>query len=352
MQASFQRIIKGSLFFGATLVVAVIGYTLFGWSLLDSLYMVVITIFGVGYGEVEPLNSPAEKIFTMLLIIAGTTSAVYIFGGFVQMVAEGEINRVLDARRRSQGIESLDQHAIVCGFGRIGQILARQLKEAKYSFVVVDNNSDRIADAEALGYFAQNGNATDEEILESVGIKKAKVLATVLPDDADNVFITLTARSLNPKLTLLARGELPTTEKKLRLAGADHVVLPAAISAQRMANLISRPAALDFLAQNNERQYLSELLAQVNVQIDELIIPPQSELAGRTIRQIEVRGNGAFIVIAIRRKDGTIENHPPQNSVLTSGDTVIVIGHQGDIPHFARTHALKRQMRYRGASMR
>lgn len=351
MQASFQRIITGAIFFAITLVVAVIGYTLLGLSLLDSVYMVVITVFGVGYGEVKPLETPAEKLFTIMVIIAGTSSAVYIVGGFVQMVAEGEINRVLDARRKLHEIESLEQHAIVCGFGRIGQILAQQLQEAKQNFVVVDNNSDRVAEAEALGYFAQNGSATDEDVLEAVGIKRAKVLATVLPDDAANVFITLTARGMNPNLTILARGELPTTEKKLRLAGADHVVLPAAISAQRMANLISRPAALDFLGEDRDRQQLSELLSQVDVQIDELAILPNSVLAGRTLKQIEVRGKGAFIVVALRRKEGTIETHPPHSTVLNSGDTVIIMGHQGDIPRFARSHALKRQLKYRGAPM-
>ena len=350
MQKSFQRIITGTIFFVTTLVVAVVGYTMFGWTLLDSVYMVVITIFGVGYGEVEPLETPAEKIFTILVIIAGTSSAVYIVGGFVQMLAEGEINRALDARRKSQGIESLEKHTIICGFGRIGQILARQLQEVRQNFVVVDHDGDRVASAEALGYLAQHGSATDEDILEFVGIKKAKVLATVLPDDAVNVFITLTARGMNPNLMILARGELPTTEKKLRLAGADHVVLPAAISAQRITHLISRPAALAFLEQKDERQHLSELLAQVNVQIDELVIAPNSDLVGRTIKQIEVRGKGAFIVIALRRHQAT-EAHPDQNTILNGGDTVIVMGHQGDIPQFAKTHALKRQMRYRGAQM-
>ena len=350
MQKPFQRIITGTVFFVTTLVVAVVGYTMFGWTLLNSVYMVVITIFGVGYGEVEPLESPAEKIFTILVIIAGTSSAVYIVGGFVQMLAEGEINRALDARRKSQGIESLAQHTIICGFGRIGQILARQLKEVGQSFVVVDHNSDRVTSAEALGYLAQQGSATDEDVLESVGITRAKVLATVLPDDAVNVFITLTARGMNPNLVILARGELPTTENKLRLAGADHVVLPAAISAQRIAHLISRPAALDFLEQKDERQHLSQLLAQVNVQIDELVVAPNSDLVGRTIKQIEVRGKGAFIVIALRRHQ-TTEAHPDQNTILNGGDTVIVMGHQGDIPQFAKTHALKRQMRYRGAQM-
>ena len=129
MQGSFQRILTGTVFFTITIIIAVMGYTLFGWSLLEAVYMVVITIFGVGYGEVQPLETPSQKIFTILVIIAGTSSAVYIVGGFVQMVTEGEINRAFDAHRRDKTISNLNRHVIICGFGRIGQVLARQLAE-------------------------------------------------------------------------------------------------------------------------------------------------------------------------------------------------------------------------------
>jgi voltage-gated potassium channel len=279
MHDSFKRILTGTIIFVLTLIVAVIGYTLFGWSLLDSVYMVVITIFGVGYGEVHPLETPPEKIFTMMVIIAGTTSAVYIVGGFVQMVAEGEINKALDIHRLDKNIRGLENHAIICGFGRMGQIMAQQLVKDRQKFVILDRESDRVAKAEQLGYLATMGNATDENLLISVGIKKARVLATVLPDDAANVFITLTARGLNQNLIILSRGELPSTEKKLKLAGADRVVLPAIIGGMRMANLITRPTATDFLKSKSDRHYLDELLGQINIQIDELVIKKNSALA-------------------------------------------------------------------------
>jgi voltage-gated potassium channel len=351
MQESFKRIFIGTAFFSVTLVVAIIGYGLFGWTLLDSIYMVVITIFGVGYGEVNPLKTPAEKIFTILVIIAGTSSAVYTVGGFVQMIAEGEINKALDNHRKNQELEKLEQHIIICGFGRMGQILAHQMQEARQSFVILDRNSDRISQAEALGYLAQIGNATDEEMLQAIGIEKAQVLATVLPDDAANVFITLTARGLNSKLKILARGEFPTTEKKLRLAGADDVVLPATISALRMANLITRPTAINFLETKEERRQLNELLSHVDVQIDELAVPLGSPFIGKTIRELEVRGKGGFIVIALRKQNGTIIKNPAHNILLAKGDTVIVMGHQGDIPQFARANELKSKLRYRGSQV-
>jgi voltage-gated potassium channel len=351
MQSSFRRILRGTIIFVLTLVIAVIGYILFGWTLLDSVYMVVITIFGVGYGEVNPLKTPSEKIFTMMVIIAGTTSAVYIVGGFVQMVAEGEIHKVLDSHRLDKEIKSLKNHAIICGFGRMGQIMAQQLVKDRQSFVIIDRESDRVAKAEQMGYLATTGNATDENLLILAGIEKARVLATVLPDDAANVFITLTARGLNQNLIILARGELITTEKKLKLAGADRVVLPAIIGGMRMANLITRPTATDFLQSKNKRHYLDELLSQINVQIDELVITRSSDLANKSVGQIEVRGKGVFIIVAIRREDLTLIKDPDRNVILRPGDTVIVMGHQGDIPQFAQSHDVKSKMRYRGSSI-
>lgn len=351
MQESFKRILTGTIIFVLTLVIAVIGYILFGWTLLDSIYMVVITIFGVGYGEVKPLETPAEKIFTMLVILAGTTSAVYIVGGFVQMVAGGEINRALNSQRKGKEIENLHNHAIICGFGRMGQVLAQQLQQDRQEFIIIELENDRVAKAESMGYLVKEGNATDENMLISVGVARARVMATVLPNDAANVFITLTARGLNSSLIILARGELPTTEKKLKLAGANRVVLPAIISGMRMANLITRPSASDFLKSQSDRHYLSELLGQINVQIDELRVKNDSALVDKTIGQLEVQGKGTFIIVALRRQDKTVIKNPDRSIVLRGGDIVIVIGHEGDIPQFARFNEMKSKMRYRGSNI-
>ncbi|MGV0027400.1 potassium channel family protein [Phormidesmis priestleyi] len=349
MQGSLRRILTGALFFAITFALAVTGYIMAGWSTLDSIYMVVITTFGVGYGEVHPIDTPDKKIFTILVIVAGTSSAVYMVGGFVQMITEGEINRALGARRMTRTIETLEQHVIICGFGRMGQILARKMIDANLPFVVIDNNPERIARAESLNYLVRMGNATDETILYAAGIDRAKVLATVLPDDAINVFITLTARELNPKLMILSRGELPSTEKKLKLAGADQVVLPAAISALRMSHMITHPATLDFLNQDDGRRSLNELLAQVDVQVDELAIVPSSPMIGATIGDIEFRGKGTFIIVALRKADGTTLTHPGQSLILAEGDAVIVMGHRGDIPQFVRKYVVKRPGRYGSA---
>lgn len=347
MKSPLRRILIGAIFFVITLVGAVIGYVSFGCPLSDALYMVIITIFGVGYGEFCPV-SPLQRMFTVLVIVTGSAAAVYTVGGFVQMITEGEIKQALEHRRKAQDLEKLKQHAIICGYGRIGQVLARKLTESNQKFVIIDNSSERLAAAEENGYRVYQGNATDEQILIAAGIERARVLATVLPDDALNVFITLTARGLNPNLEIVARGEMPSTEKKLRLAGADHVVSPASISGMRMANLITHPTTIEFLDQG-ERSRLNELLAQIDVQVDELTIPQGSPLVGGTIGDLEVRGKGTFVVVALRQPNGEIITHPDHKMPLAANDVVIVLGHRGDIPQFNQLFQVKQQIRYRGA---
>jgi voltage-gated potassium channel len=228
-------------------------------------------------------------------------------------------------------------------------VLSRQLAQSKLLFVVIDHDKERVEMAESFGYLVKFGNATDETILTEVGIHKAKVLATVLPDDATNVYITLTARELNPSLRIIARGELPSTEKKLRLAGADQVVLPASISAQRMAYMITHPVTLDFLNIDDGRQTLNELLSQVDIQVDELVIVPESPIVGFTVGDIEVRGKGTYIVVALRRSNGITITHPEQSLVLEIGDIVIVMGHRGDIPRLVQKYVKASRLRYRGS---
>ncbi len=276
------------------------------------------------------------------MILAGTSSAIYGIGGFISIVTEGEINRAFTAQRQKKSIEHLDNHFIICGFGHIGQVLAQQLNEVEQSFVIIDLNNESIELAKQKDYLTHLGDATDENTLIAVGIEKAKVLVTVLPTDATNLFITLTARELNHDLLILARGEIPSTEKKLKLAGADHVILPAAVSGSRIANLITRPTTLDFLGQEEGQNYLNDLLMQIEVQIDELTVSDTSPLVGKTVRELEIRGKGAFIIIALRRGDGEIISHPNPSFLLNSQDTLIVLGHQEDLPQFARYYRLSR----------
>jgi voltage-gated potassium channel len=351
MNSSLKRIRVGVVCFALIFTIAVAGYMAAGWSLIDAIYMVVITVFGVGFGEIGPM-SPLLRVFTIFVIVAGYTAVAYIVGGFLQLITEGEINRALGTRRMKKEISALSQHVLICGYGRIGQILAQQLATSGHPFVVIDSSLDRLETAQELGYLVCHGSATDEEVLEAAGIHRAKALSTVLPDDAANVFITLTARSLNPQLVILARGEFPSTEKKLRRAGADHVVLPATIGALRMAHIITHPAALAFMDQNDERSNINELLAQINMQLDEFMIPPGSPIIGMRLSELMVRGKRNFILVALRRADGETIINPSDDVFSHEGDTLILMGHKGDIPKIARDYALKRQLQYRGAKSR
>ncbi len=347
-----RRIVIGGILFLLVCFAAVAGYMAAGWRLDDSIYMVVITIFGVGYGEVQPIESPGLRALTMMVIIGGYGAVIYTIGGFMQMLIDGELNRAMGARRMTKGIERLNGHTIICGIGRLGSILARELHTAGRPFVAIDSDLERLQDAEERGYLVLHGDATEEDILAQAGIQRATTVAAVLSLDAINVFVTITARAMNPNVKIIARGENPRTEKKLLGCGASHVVLPTAIGAQKVAQLITRPTAESILQQIQEQSSLLGDLGQIGLQFNELEVLPDSDLANQAMSEIEFRGNHSFLVVGIRRAAGSIELNPKPEMILCPGDVVVVLGHQDDLPEIARRF-LRRQpeMTYRGASV-
>lgn len=203
---------------------AIAGYLGAGWSFDDAIYMVTLTIFTVGYGEVRPIDTDYLHLITMATMVFGCTGVIVVTGSLVQALTQSQLEQFF-GKRVERDIDRLDGHIIICGFGRIGLMLAGELASAGETFVVVERDEARCQEARDLGYLCRHADATDEDILRAMRVERAKVLATVLPDDAANVFITLSARSLNPKLEIIARGERPTTERKLIQAGADKVVM-------------------------------------------------------------------------------------------------------------------------------
>lgn len=350
MQSSIKKVLIGAAVFTASCVVAIIGYTSAGWTVLEAVYMVTITIFGVGYGEVRPIDDPTLRVFTMGVIIAGCTSAIYVMGGFVQMIAEGELNRFLGARRMTKGIEKLTGHAIVCGYGRVGRILADELTESRQSFVVIDTNQERLQEAEMAGLYVLVGDATEEQILVSAGIAQARVLATVLPDDAANVFITLTARELNSDIEIIARGESPSTEKKLLRSGATRVVLPAAIGAARIARLITRPSAEEIFSQSLNQQTLTDDLEQIGLRMTELRVAANSDCCGRTLNSVTLGSDVQYVLIAIRSADGLVTRDPPKDYVLKPDDVLVVLAPRSADLRLMRTSG-QGEIIYRGARL-
>jgi voltage-gated potassium channel len=287
-----------------------------------------------------------------MVIIAGYGAVIYTVGGFMQMLIDGELNKALGERRMTKEIQRLSNHTIVCGVGRMGTILARELIAAGKSFVVIDSDERRVQSAEDQGYLVLQGDATEEYVLQEAGIERASVLATVLSDDAINVFVTITAREMNPDLMIIARGENPRTEKKLIGSGANRVVLPTAIGATKVAQLIIRPTAENMLEQLTSHRVMTEELGNIGLQFNELQVAEGSPLVDKPLGAIEVRSNHGFLIVGIRHEDGSTVLNPPSSTPLSTGDVVIVLGHNDDLPQLAERFSSRGgRITYRGVTM-
>ena len=332
MKTSLERIRFGIIVLITIVLVAMIGFRMAGYDWIGSLYMSVITISSVGYGERSQLD-PELQLFTVGVIVFGMSAAAYTIGGLVQMMFEGEIERAMGHRRITRGIERLSNHVIICGFGRMGQILADNLHRQGRSFVVIDEDLEQIVEAQSHEYLCLSGDATEEDILLTAGVERASALVTGLPNDAANVFITLTARNVNPHIQIIARAEYRTTEKKLRQAGANKIVMPTIVGAQRMARMITRPSTADLMELVAESSFL-------DVEMDELTVTRTSQLAGASVSQTEVSRRHGLLVVAVKKADGAMMFNPGADYTFQDGDVVILMGRMEDIRRFRDTFSL------------
>jgi voltage-gated potassium channel len=289
--------------------------------------MVVITVSGVGFTEVHPVVTPMERIHTMLVIAFGVVAVAYTLAGFVQFVAEGEIQQLLGSQRVRRQIDTLRNHVVVAGFGRMGTLVCNELADAGEPFVVIDHAGDRVPEIERRGFLYVVGDATEEKSLLDAGLRRAKALVTVVPSDADNVFITLTARELAPDVQIVARAEHPTTQKKLLQAGAKHVVLPAAIGARRIVTLLTNPSAVQFAELVTQRSHLA-------LEMDEFTVEQASHLSGHTLRDLDIGRRTGVIVIAIKRSDGHVEFPPAGDQNFAPGDAIVLVGRRANLDQF------------------
>ena len=352
MSRPIVRIAAGLGLFLLVFLLAVIGYVAAGWTIDDAIYMVIITIFGVGYGEVQPVQSPALRWLTIAVIVGGYAAVLYTVGGIMQILISGELNRALGARRMMKEMEQLRSHTIICGIGRLGSILAKDLRAAGKPFVAIDTDPRRLEEAEQRGYLVLNGDATEEDVLEQAGISHAGTVASVLSEDATNVFVTITARELNPDVTIIARAENPRTERKLLGSGANLVVLPTAIGATKIAQMIIRPSAEKMLEELTSQSSMIADLDQIGLRFDELTVEAGSPLVEGEIGDIEIRSNHGFLIVGIRRVDGVFQTNPDPKTKLSIGDVVVVLGHQQDIPDLKRRFSSPgKKMVYRGVSV-
>ncbi|MFN2124683.1 MAG: potassium channel family protein [Candidatus Promineifilaceae bacterium] len=306
-------------------VLATLGYLAAGWSLGDAAYMVTLTIFSVGYDEVHPINTAFLRILTTGTIALGCTGMIVLTGALIQVFTDFQLRQMLGFDRMQTQIDKLENHVIICGFGRIGVQLANELHTAQSGFVVIEREERKIAEAQGLGYLCITADATEESALHAAGIKRARVLATVLPNDAANVFITLSARNLNDKMEIIARGEAPSTESKLFHAGANKVVLPTHIGAERIAEMILYPSTTQFVRNSPEMRDMKRGLHEFGLELEVVVIPADSAMIGETVGEAERRGKGAFFVVQIDRANGPNILHPGEDVRIVSNDKIIIV---------------------------
>ncbi len=329
-----NRIVQGFLLLAVVFITAVCGYHfLHGESWIDSVWLVVVTISTVGFAE-ESKKSPDFQLFTLLVIVFGLTASAYAFTGFIQFLLAGEIERMVGKRRMQREISKLNNHVIICGFGRLGQNVAADLVVEHRPFAIIESDAQQAELAEAEQYLVIHGDATEEESLLSAGLQRAAALVTALPTDAANVFITLTARNLNSVVQILARAELPSTKQKLRQAGASKVVMPAVTGARQMVRMITRPSTADLFELMAERSYL-------DLEMDELPIPSTSELVGQSVRSVEGLRKHQLLVVAIKPEDHEMLFNPGADYVFRANDVAIMMGKRRDIDAFCRLYSLR-----------
>ncbi|MDA8743898.1 potassium channel protein [Rubripirellula amarantea] len=327
LKSPLQRIASGGVLLLVVFVVSVIGYRFvgnYGW--LESVWMVVITISTVGYSESSSL-SPILQVFTVVVILFGMSAAAYTFGGLIQLLLEGEIDRLIGLRRMTAEIANMKGHVIICGFGRMGQCLAEELKSQGRRAVILESNPDRLREADMLGYACLTGDATEESTLMSVGIDRASTLVAALSGDAENVFLTLTARNLNANLQIVARADQVSTEKKLHQAGANRVVMPTVVGSRQMARVITRPTTADLIELVSQREF-------ADLELDELRISEHGKLAGLTVGATNAHRDHNLLMIAIQDATGALTFNPNAMHTFKTGEVVIVMGHTGDIKNF------------------
>ncbi len=317
-------------------VLAVIGYQRNGWDLGDSVYMVVLTVFTVGFDEVRPIDTPALRDITIALIVTGCTGMIFLTGALVQFITLSQIQLVLGMKRMNRQIETLKDHVIVCGFGRIGGMLATELRAGKAGFVIIEQDGERCADIRGRGFLCLQADATDEAVLESAGIHHARALASMVPSDAVNVFITLSARALNPSLQIIARAESPTTERKLLQAGANAVVMPAHIGAEQVASMILFPAMSGAVLLSERRRQMELDLRTLGLEIEMVVAAEGSAFAGLTVAEIEAQAERHFFIVAIEKAGSGKAEPPLPDTRISPGDGVTLLGRGGRSAAVAR----------------
>lgn len=302
----------------AVFVIGTVGYMVIeGWSFLDSLFMTAITLSTTGYGEVHPLHDDG-RVFSIVLMVGGIGTMFYTVTILAEYVTEGQFGSRLWRRKMKDQIGKLNDHFIVCGYGRVGREVTEHLRAQGHSFMVIEKDQAGFDRAAKDGCLCVLADVTSDETLKEAGIGKARALIAAVGQDVDNVYVTLSARELNPNIFIAARASSDDSEHKLRRAGANRVVFPERLGGRRMAMIALRPWVVDFIDATLYGR-------QKEFALEDIAIGPESPVAGKTIAEGQGSCGGATI-LAIKKKDGTLIPHPSLTTVVEPGDEVVVIG--------------------------
>ena len=314
-----SAILRACLIALGVLILGTVGFALIeGWNLVDSFYMTVITLSTVGFGEVEPL-SDAGKLFTSALIVTGVGGATFFFSTIVSRIIEGELGRVRSIRKMKKEIEDLSNHVILCGCGKLGTIVLRELQESGQEVVVIENDPEQIAWLEKQDVYFVAGSAYEDETLILAGIKRANSLLALLNSDSDNIYTTLCARDLNSGLRIIARTDDESGESRLLRAGADQVLSPYRVAGTGVVQRLVRPHVSDFLE-------VAAGSSGHKLVIEEIRVPEDSNLSGKTLAESNIRSETGLIVAAFISPDGETHFNPQAAAVIEAGATLIVLG--------------------------
>ncbi|HBW21157.1 MAG: potassium channel family protein [Streptosporangiaceae bacterium] len=297
-----------------------LGYVAFGYGVLDAVFQAVITVSTVGFGEVRRFGT-GQKVFTIALILTGVGAAAYSFTVAVETLLEGDLADEFGRRRMERQIRQARDHVVLCGWGRVGRAIAGSLRSSKVEVVVIDSSAERAGTVEGP---VVCGDATDENVLRAAGIDRAAALITALNGDADNLYVTLTARSMRPGLFIVSRTASESAIGKLLQAGANRVVNPQDLGGVRMAALATQPHVAEFLDVVMHDGSLEFRLEQVDV-------PPSSPLAGQTLRSARVHARSGALVLALRHPGQQFRTNPPPEAQIGAGDVLVVIGNAQQI---------------------
>jgi voltage-gated potassium channel len=315
---SSYRIRYALMALAAAVLFGTVGFHLIeGWSLADSLYMTVQTLTTVGYGDLPP-HSPMGRAFAVVVMLIGAGGVALFVSTIVQSVVQSELVFTFGQRRLSKKMSKLRDHYIICGSGRVGSHLIRDLLAANESFVVIENDQQRAAEFSQRGVNVMVGDATLEESLRDVGVQHARGLAACLPNDADNVYVVLTARDLNPNLRIVARAAEDQAEAKLLRAGANHVIAPTIIGGHRMAVALTKPAVSEFMD--------SITANELGLGFEQVEVDAASSLIGQELRSTPIRSELDVVIVSIRRQSGEVLFNPSAETVIEPGDILVAIG--------------------------